>query len=85
MVMLTYKIPENISRIAKRGEFNEFDFNILFSAKVKGKDTRFVHEEHVQKWLDLIRGAHLPLNIDDMKLGQDKRPPMPYSETHPAE
>ena len=35
----------------------------------------------MQKWLDLIRGSYLPSNIDDMKLGQDKRPPMPYSDT----
>lgn len=81
MVMLTYKIPESIRRIAEQGEFNEFDLNVFFSAKGRGKDARFVYEDYVQKWLDLIRGAHLPSNIDDMKLGQDKRPPMPYSDT----
>lgn len=81
MVMLTYKIPESIRRIAEQGEFNEFDLNVFFSAKGKGKDAHFVYEDYVQKWLDLIRGAHLPSNIDDMKLGQDKRPPMPYSDT----
>ena len=37
---------------------------------------RFVYENEVQKWLDLIRGSYLPSNIDDMKLGQDKRPPI---------
>ena len=81
MVMLTYKIPESIRRIAEQGEFNEFDLNVFFSAKGRDKDARFVYEDYVQKWLDLIRGAHLPSNIDDMKLGQDKRPPMPYSDT----
>ncbi|MEG1028170.1 MAG: restriction endonuclease, partial [Oscillospiraceae bacterium] len=30
--------------------------------------------------LDLIRGSYLPSNVDDMKLGQDKRPPMPFSD-----
>ena len=39
-----------------------------------------MHESEVQKWLDLIRGAYLPSSIDDLKLGQDKRPPMPYSD-----
>lgn len=34
----------------------------------------------MQKWLDLIRGAYLPASIDDLRLGQDKRPPMPFSD-----
>lgn len=81
MVMLTYRIPDSIRQIAMQGEFNEFDLNIFFSAKGKGKDARFVYENEVQKWLDLIRGSYLPSNVDDMKLGQDKRPPMPFSDT----
>lgn len=28
----------------------------------------------------MIRGAYLPASIDDLKLGQDKRPPMPFSD-----
>ena len=81
MVMLTYRIPDSIRQIAMQGEFNEFDLNVFFSAKGKGDEARFVYENEVQKWLDLIRGSYLPSNIDDMKLGQDKRPPMPYSDT----
>lgn len=79
IVMLTYKIPDSIRQIALQGEFNEFDLNVFFSAKGKGKDAKFVYEDYVQKWLDLIRGAHLPSSVDDMKLGKDKRPPMPFS------
>ena len=81
MVMLTYRIPDSIRQIAMQGEFNEFDLNVFFSAKGKGEEAHFVYENEVQKWLDLIRGAYLPSNLDDMKLGQDKRPPMPYSDT----
>ena len=80
MVMLTYRIPESIRQIATQGEYDEFDLNVFFSAKGKGKDARFVYENEVQKWLDLIRGAYLPSGVDDLKLGQDKRPPMPYSD-----
>ncbi|MBR2025339.1 MAG: DEAD/DEAH box helicase family protein [Clostridia bacterium] len=80
MVMLTYKIPDSIRQIALQGEFDEFDLNVFFSAKGKGKEAKFVYENEVQKWLDLIRGAYLPSNTDDLKLGQDKRPPMPYSD-----
>lgn len=85
MVMLTYKIPDAIRQIAMQGEFNEFDLNVFFSAKPTEKNkpetSRFVYENEVQKWLDLIRGSYLPSNVDDLKLGQDKRPPMPYSDT----
>ena len=78
MVMLTYRIPDSIRQIAMQGEFNEFDLNVFFSAKGKGDEAKFVYENEVQKWLDLVRGSYLPSNIDDMKLSQDERPPMPY-------
>ena len=81
MVLMTYRIPDSIRHIAMQGEYNEFDLNIFFSAKGKGEDAKFVYENEVQKWLDLIRGSYLPASIDDMKLGQDKRPPMPFSDT----
>lgn len=81
MIMMTYRIPDSIRQIAMQGEFNEFDLNVFFSAKGKGQDAKFVYENEVQKWLDLIRGSYLPASIDDMKLGQDKRPPMPFHDT----
>ena len=81
MVMLTYRIPDSIRQIAMQGEFNEFDLNLFFSAKGKGEEAKFTYENEVQKWLDLIRGSYLPSNVDDMRLGQDKRPPMPFSDT----
>lgn len=80
MVMLTYKIPDSIREVALQGEYNEFDLNVFFSAKGKGEDAKFVYENEVQKWLELIRGAYMPSSIDDLKLGQDKRPPMPFSD-----
>lgn len=80
MVMLTYRIPESIRQIAMQGEYDEFDLNVFFSAKGKGAEAKFVYENEVQKWLDLIRGSYLPACVDDLKLGQDKRPPMPYSD-----
>lgn len=81
MVLMTYKIPDSISQIAMQGEFNEFDLNVFFNAEGRGKDAKFKYKNEVQKWLDLIRGAFLPSNVDDLKLGKDKRPPMPYSDT----
>lgn len=81
MVMLTYRMPDEIQEVAQQGEFDEFDLNVFFSAEGRGEDARFKYENEVQKWLDLIRGSYLPASIDDLKLGQDKRPPMPYSDT----
>ena len=80
MVMLTYKIPESIQRIAKQGEFDEFDLNVFFSAEGTGNRAHFKFEEYVQKWLDLIRGAYLETTVDELKLGAQK-PPMPFSDT----
>ena len=80
MVMLTYRMPDEIQDVAKQGEFDEFDLNVFFAAEGKGDSARFKYENEVQKWLDLIRGGYLPASIDDLKLGQDKRPPMPYSD-----
>ena len=81
MVMLTYSVPDSIRQVAVQGELNEFDLNAFFEAKGKGEKAKFVHENEVQKWLDLIRGAHLETNITELKLGQAKRAVMPYSDT----
>ena len=81
MVMLTYRMPDEIQDVARQGEFDEFDLNVFFAAEGKGDAAHFKYENEVQKWLDLIRGGYLPASVDDLKLGQDKRPPMPYSDT----
>ncbi len=80
MVMLTYKIPDSIQRIARQGEFDEFDLNVFFSAKGEGDSARFVYEDYVQKWLDLIRGSYLETTTDELKLGRG-RPAMPFADS----
>lgn len=80
MVLMTYKLPESIRHIASMGEFNEFDLNVFFSAKGKGSEAKFVYENEVQKWLDLIRGSYLETSIDELKLGA-KKPAMPFADT----
>jgi len=81
MVMLTYQMPDSIKEIAMGGEFNEFDLNTFFSAKGEGEEARFVYEDYVQKWLDLIRGNYMVTTIDNLKLGA-KKPPMPFSDAN---
>ena len=80
MVLMTYRIPDAITRIARQGEFDEFDLNVFFAAEGRGANARFKYEEYVQKWLDLIRGSSAITAVDDLKLGAEK-PPMPFSDT----
>ena len=76
--LLTYQMPDEIVTIARKGEFDEFDLNAFFEADGTGKTAKFKYKDDVQKWLDIIRGAYLPTQIDAMKMG--KRPPFPYSD-----
>jgi len=78
MVMLTYQLPDSIREIAMKGEFNEFDLNVFFSASGEGSSAKFKYESEVQKWLDLIRGSFSETTIDNLKLGA-KKPPLPFS------
>jgi len=80
MVMLTYQLPDSIREIAMKGEFNEFDLNVFFSADGESKKAKFKYESEVQKWLDLIRGSFSETTIDNLKLGA-KKPPLPFSHT----
>lgn len=78
MVLLTYQLPDSIRDIAMKGEFNEFDLNVFFSAEGDAENAKFKYEDEVQKWLDMIRGSYMETSIDNLKLGA-KKPPMPFS------
>ena len=83
MVMMTYKIPDEIQRIAVNSDTNQFDLNTFFLAKYTGKDVQaaqFEFKDYIQKWLDLIRGAFAPTAADDLKIARSQRPVMPYSD-----
>jgi hypothetical protein len=78
MRLLTYQMPDELLAIAREGEFDEFDLNAFFAATGVGSNAAFTHADDVQKWLDIIRGQHLPTSIDALKDGT--RPPFPYSD-----
>ncbi len=78
MRLLTYQMPDELIAVARQGEFNEFDLNAFFAATGSGGAAEFTHKDDVQKWLDIIRGSHLPTQTDAMKMGT--RPPFPYSD-----
>lgn len=81
MLMLTYKVPESITQVAVSEGYDEFDINEFFRADLQEKrnveTARFVYEDYVQKWLDMIQGKYMP--VDGLRLGSD-RPPMPFSD-----
>lgn len=78
MRLLTYQMPDELIAVANQGEFDEFDLNAFFEAKGRASKAEFVHKSDVQKWLDIIRGAYLPTQVDAMRMGS--RPPFPYSD-----
>ncbi len=78
MVMLTYQMPEDIRRIALNTDTNQFDLNVFFSAEGEGDAAQFKFKDYVQKWLDLMRGQHMPTTTDELRLGE--KPAMPFSD-----
>ena len=78
MRLLTYPMPDELITIASQGEFDEFDLNAFFEASGRGASAEFKHKTDVQKWLDIIRGAHMPTQVSALKSGT--RPPFPYSD-----
>ncbi|MCL1944553.1 MAG: GIY-YIG nuclease family protein [Firmicutes bacterium] len=78
MVVMTYQMPDYITQVAKGGEFDEFDLNQFFKATGSGLQSRFEHENEVQKWLDIITGNLQESTIDDLKMGKEK-PYFPFN------
>lgn len=79
VVMMTYKVPDEITKIARGGEYDQFDLNAFFSTTGKKQLATFKFKEYVQKWLDLIRGSYKVQAADMLKMGKDK-PPLPFSD-----
>lgn len=85
MILMTYQLPEACTQIALKGEQNEFDLNEFFRAEcdldAKGKEdydtAHFIHENEVQRWLDIIRGKADISNEQQKAMGATK-PVLPY-------
>jgi hypothetical protein len=78
MHLLAYEMPEKLKEIALNN-FSEFSLTEFFRTK-KTEDgiPKFIHENEVQKWIDLLRGQ----NITDLwtTVSTDKRPPLPFED-----
>ena len=78
MRLLTYQMPDELLAVASGGEFDEFDLNTFFEATGTEGAAQFKYKDDVQKWLDIIRGGHMPQTAELLKAGT--RPPFPYSD-----
>lgn len=85
MRLMTYQLPDAIRSVAENGNLNAFDMNEFFKVSrvdsKKDEDFRFTHELEVQKWLDLIRGAHIPYDAS-LQGNAGPRPPLPFEDTN---
>lgn len=78
MRLLTYQMPDELVAVANMGEFDEFDLNQFFAAEGSGANARFVHQDEVQKWLDITRGQYSAQVMSSLKTGS--KPPFPYAD-----
>ena len=85
MILMTYQLPEACTQVALKGEQNEFDLNEFFRAECdvdsNGKklydSAHFVHENEVQRWLDIIRGK-ADISTELQKAMGASKPVLPY-------
>lgn len=81
LMLLTYRLPDEIREVALKTDFNEFDLNAFFKAEGEGENAKFKNECEVQKWLDLIRGRFQETSTDQLELrGKDDKPPLPFED-----
>lgn len=79
MVMMTYQMPADLGAMYEQYDMNEFDLNEFFRAEGYGSEAHFLHENAVQKWLDILRGkASIFSKSDDPN---NAVPPLPYCDT----
>ncbi len=78
IIMMTYQLPSSVINIVTDYGKDEFDLSEFFKAeKTSDNEYRFVYEESVQKWLDIIRGAEKIAGTNDPDA---TNPPLPFSD-----
>jgi hypothetical protein len=79
MHLLAYEMPEKLKEVALNN-LSEFSLTEFFRTKKEGKTPVFIHENEVQRWLDLLRGQ----DLSDLwtVVSTSAAPPMPYADTN---
>jgi hypothetical protein len=80
IVMMTYKMPESLRKIAMQGELDEFDLNTFFKTK-KLDDGRIVFEKesYVQKFLNILHGVDLEVEVENR--AEFRAPALPFEDS----
>lgn len=78
VVMLTYKLPEEI-RVVSEDEYEYFNLNEFFATKGNDKNATFVNKEYVQQWLDFICGKYKGGIYNDIKNYNGQKAAVPFS------
>lgn len=80
MHLLVYEMPEKLREVALNNA-SEFSLTEFFRTERLPEDKpRFVHENEVQRWLDLLRGQDITglwASVSSLH-----RPPLPYEDTN---
>lgn len=80
MHLMAYQMPEALREVALNN-MSEFSLTEFFRIEKQPDGTpKFLHEQEVQKWLDLLRGQ----DITGLWAGVSNlnRPPLPYEDTN---
>jgi hypothetical protein len=80
MHLLAYEMPETLKEVALNN-LSEFSLTEFFKTKkVDDAKPTFIHENEVQKWLDLLRGQ----DLSDLwaAVSAVNRPPMPFADVN---
>lgn len=56
MIFMTYQLSNEVIDVIEETGKNEFSLNEFFRAKGEGTEAKFVYENEVQKFLDILRG-----------------------------
>lgn len=80
MHLLAYEMPEALKEVALNN-LSEFSLTEFFNTKMgDGDKPVFIHENEVQKWLDLLRGQ----DLSDLwaAVSSANRPPLPFADVN---
>lgn len=79
MHLLAYEMPEVLKEVALNN-LSEFSLTEFFRTKKDDNNPVFIHENEVQKWLDLLRGQ----DLSDLwaAVSANNRPPMPFADVN---
>jgi hypothetical protein len=79
MNLLAYEMPEKLKEVALNN-MSEFSLTEFFRIEKDSKPPKFIHENEVQKWLDLLRGQ----DLTDLwaSVSSTNRPPLPFEDVN---